>query len=79
MHPRLDGVSQPTQPTAGPARYPADPMHHAARVPRSAPVAAVLITLNEERNIEGALRNLKGWASEVFVVDTAMSGHGRSL
>ena len=36
----------------------------------NAPIAVVLITLNEEHNLEGALDNLKGWAQEVFIVDS---------
>ena len=32
--------------------------------------AVILITLNEQLNLEGALRNLAGWASQVFVVDS---------
>lgn len=36
----------------------------------SAPVAVVMITLNEGHNMDAVLRNLKGWAQEVFVVDS---------
>lgn len=39
-------------------------------VPGSAPVAVVMITLNEGHNLEAVLRNLQGWAQEVFVVDS---------
>jgi glycosyltransferase involved in cell wall biosynthesis len=35
-----------------------------------APVAVVMISLNEGHNIEAVLRNLKGWAQEVFLVDS---------
>lgn len=35
-----------------------------------APVAVVMITLNEGYNMEAVLENLKGWAQEVFVVDS---------
>lgn len=35
-----------------------------------APVAVVMISLNEEHNIEEVCRNLEGWAQEVFLVDS---------
>lgn len=38
--------------------------------PGSAPVAVVMITLNEGHNMEAVLANLQGWAQEVFVVDS---------
>ncbi|MEC7860782.1 MAG: glycosyltransferase family 2 protein [Pseudomonadota bacterium] len=34
------------------------------------PIAVVLITLNEEHNLEGVLDNVKDWAQEVFIVDS---------
>ena len=36
----------------------------------SAPVAVVMIALNERHNIAGVLQNLKGWAQEVILVDS---------
>lgn len=36
----------------------------------SSPVAVVMISLNEGHNMEAVLRNLKGWAQEVFLVDS---------
>src|SRR6266480_6087179 len=36
----------------------------------SVPVAVVMISLNEAHNMEGILHNLKGWAQEVFLVDS---------
>ena len=36
----------------------------------SVPVAVIMISLNEAHNMEGVLQNLKGWAREVFVVDS---------
>ena len=33
-------------------------------------VAVVMISLNEARNMEGVVQNLKGWAQEVFLVDS---------
>lgn len=38
--------------------------------PGSAPVAVVLISLNEGHNMEAVLQNLIGWAQEVFLVDS---------
>ncbi len=35
-----------------------------------APVAVVMIALNEGHNIEAVCRNLEGWAMEVFLVDS---------
>ena len=39
-------------------------------LPGSAPVAVVMISLNEGHNMEDALVNLRGWAQEVFLVDS---------
>lgn len=36
----------------------------------TAPVAVVMLSLNEAHNMEGVLRNLRGWAQEVFLVDS---------
>ncbi|MDD2768310.1 MAG: glycosyltransferase family 2 protein [Methylococcus sp.] len=38
--------------------------------PGAAPVAVVMISLNEGYNLEAVLENLKGWAQEVFLVDS---------
>lgn len=38
--------------------------------PGSAPVAVVMISLNEGHNMEAVLANLAGWAQEVFLVDS---------
>lgn len=38
--------------------------------PGTAPVAVIMISLNEAHNMEAALENLKGWAQEVFLVDS---------
>jgi len=38
--------------------------------PGIAPVAVVMISLNEGHNMEAVLENLKGWAQEVFLVDS---------
>ena len=34
------------------------------------PIAVVMISLNEAHNMEAVLENLKGWAQEVFLVDS---------
>ncbi|WP_374248658.1 glycosyltransferase family 2 protein [Thermomonas sp.] len=39
-------------------------------MPGVAPVAVVMISLNEAHNMEAVLSNLKGWAQEVFLVDS---------
>lgn len=36
----------------------------------TAPVAVVMISLNEAHNMEPVLENLRGWAQEVFLVDS---------
>lgn len=41
--------------------------------PGSAPVAVVMITLNEGPRLGGALENLAGWAQNVFIVDSFSS------
>jgi glycosyltransferase involved in cell wall biosynthesis len=48
------------------------PAHPAVwtRQPGTAPVAVVMISLNEAHNMEAVLQNLKGWAQEVFLVDS---------
>lgn len=38
--------------------------------PGSAPVAVVMISLNEGHNMEAVCQNLAGWAQEVFLVDS---------
>lgn len=38
--------------------------------PGTAPVAVVMITLNEAHHLRDALENLSGWAQEVFIVDS---------
>lgn len=38
--------------------------------PGTAPVAVVLISLNEGHNMEAVLQSLAGWAQEVFLVDS---------
>lgn len=38
--------------------------------PGSAPIAVLMISLNEGHNLEDACRNLQGWAQEVHLVDS---------
>lgn len=38
--------------------------------PGTAPLAVVMISLNEAHNMEAVLKNLSGWAQEVFLVDS---------
>lgn len=38
--------------------------------PGSAPVAVIMISLNEGNNMEAVCQNLSGWAQEVFLVDS---------
>ena len=38
-----------------------------------APIAVVMITLNEAHNLEAVLDNLQNWAEQVFIVDSYSS------
>jgi glycosyltransferase involved in cell wall biosynthesis len=38
--------------------------------PGTAPIAVIMISLNEGHNMQDVLENLKGWAQEVFLVDS---------
>jgi hypothetical protein len=38
--------------------------------PETTPVAVIMISLNEGHNMEAVLGNLRGWAQEVFLVDS---------
>ena len=33
-------------------------------------LAVVMITLNEAHNLERSIKNIKGWADEIFIVDS---------
>ena len=46
---------------------------HPAWKAGNAPVAVVMIALNEAHNMEAVLENLAGWAQEVFLVDSYSS------
>jgi len=39
-------------------------------LPGNAPVAVIMISLNEGHNMRDVLENLKGWAQEVFLIDS---------
>lgn len=41
--------------------------------PGTAPVGVIMIALNEAHHMEAVLRNLEGWAQEVFLVDSYSS------
>lgn len=34
------------------------------------PLSVIILTYNEEKNIEGCLKNMYGWANEIFIVDS---------
>ena len=38
-----------------------------------APIAVVMITLNEGHNMDGVLQNIKDWAQEIFLIDSYSS------
>jgi (heptosyl)LPS beta-1,4-glucosyltransferase len=42
---------------------------NAGHQPRPARLSAVLLTLNEEKNVEFCLRSLRSWCDEIVVVD----------
>ena len=58
----------------GPERGPQAPLG-AGKVP----VAVVMIALNEAHQMKGVLDNLRGWASEIFLVDSYSSDETVSL
>lgn len=43
---------------------------NAVWTPGIAPIAVVMISLNEAHNMDAVLRNLSGWAQQVFLVDS---------
>lgn len=42
-------------------------------VSEEVPVAVVMITLNEAHNLDAVLQNVRGWASQIFIVDSYSS------
>lgn len=59
-------------PAATPEPRTGAPQHSDAirRTPGHAPVAAVVLTFNEERNLPECLASLAGWVDQLFVVDS---------
>ncbi len=51
----------------------------AAWRPGTAPVAVVMISLNEAHNMEAVLQNLAGWAQQVFLVDSCSADETVSI
>ena len=47
--------------------------------PGMAPVAVVMISLNEAHNLEAVLQNLTGWAQQVFLVDSCSADETVSI
>ena len=47
--------------------------------PGTAPVAVVMISLNEAHNLEAVLQNLTGWAQQVFLVDSCSADETVSI
>jgi glycosyltransferase involved in cell wall biosynthesis len=41
-----------------------------AASPRQAPVSVVVLTFNEEQNLEACLDSVRGWSTDVFVIDS---------
>ena len=37
------------------------------------PLSVIILTYNEEKNIEGCLKSIYGWANEIFIVDSHSS------
>lgn len=58
------------QPASGRLHASDLPDDRKAWVAGTAPVAVVMISLNEAHNMEAVLQNLAGWAQEVFLVDS---------
>ena len=58
---------------SGAAAAPSAEAGSGAWTPGCAPVAVIMLTLNEGHNIDAALANLAGWAQEVLVVDSFSS------
>jgi glycosyltransferase involved in cell wall biosynthesis len=46
---------------------------------KETPVAAVVLTWNEERNLPGCLESLRGWVNEIVVVDSGSTDRTREI
>jgi glycosyltransferase involved in cell wall biosynthesis len=47
--------------------------------PGSVPLAVIVLTFNEEQNLEACLGSVRGWASEIHVVDSGSTDRTREL
>ena len=74
---RQSGAHRRPRPVSGPPPDGSPP--GAGWLPGRAPVAVIMITLNEAHNMEAVLDNLRGWAQEVFVVDSLSTDDTVSL
>jgi glycosyltransferase involved in cell wall biosynthesis len=63
-------VSAPALAASGPPPVPGQDVAPERRPAARAPVAAVVLTYNEERNLPDCLASLAGWVDELFVVDS---------
>ena len=63
-------MSAPTLPTSGPTTAPDQEVRQEPTRTVRAPVAAVVLTYNEERNLPDCLASLAGWVDELYVVDS---------
>jgi glycosyltransferase involved in cell wall biosynthesis len=63
-------VSAPALAASGPTTVPGQDVAPERRPAARAPVAAVVLTYNEERNLPDCLASLAGWVDELFVVDS---------
>lgn len=63
-------MSAPALATSGPTTVPGQDVAPERRPAARAPVAAVVLTYNEERNLPDCLASLAGWVDELFVVDS---------
>ena len=65
--PRCPGMETPSDPSPNAERIDDHPLP-----PRSVPISVTVITLDEEKNIEAALRSVQ-WADEIVVIDSGSS------
>jgi glycosyltransferase involved in cell wall biosynthesis len=63
-------VSAPALAASGSTTVPGQDVAPERRPAARAPVAAVVLTYNEERNLPDCLASLAGWVDELFVVDS---------
>lgn len=63
-------MSTPVVHAGSPSRAASADARHGAGVPHRAPVAAIVLACNEERNIGACLDTLAPWVQQLFVVDS---------